>query len=192
MPSVERSPELHHRDRSRVVIIDVQEKLIAAIPACAELVARVRWLAYAARLCSVPMHFTEQYPQGLGATVATLHEFATDRPPKLRFSASESLGWPPALSEPEGRDQIILAGVETHVCVLQTAFDLLALGYQVTIAVDATASRRELDQQIALQRLRDAGATVATIEAIAFEWMETAADPQFRALSLLAKNRSGK
>ncbi len=191
MAAVERSPELHHRACSRVVIIDVQEKLVAAMPKGTELVANVRWLADAARLCGVPIHVTEQYPQGLGPTVAGLHEFAVDRLSKLRFSATELLGWPPALSDPDGRDQIILAGVETHVCVLQTAFDLLALGYRVTIAADAVASRRDFDQQIALQRLRDAGATIATMEAIAFEWMETAADPQFRALSLLAKNRGG-
>ncbi len=189
MSVVDRSPELHHRDRSRVVIIDVQDKLIAAIPNGTKLVDHVRWLAEAARLCAVPIHVTEQYPQGFGATVATLQEFASDRPAKVRFSALEALGWPPALSEPEGRDQIVLAGVEAHVCVLQSAFDLLALGYRVTIAADAVASRREVDQRVAIERLRDAGATVATIESIAFEWMETAADSQFRALSLLAKNR---
>lgn len=189
MSVVDRSPELHHRDRSRVVVIDVQDKLIAAIPNGTVFVATVRWLADAARLCAVPIHITEHYPQGLGATVAALQEFAADRPAKVRFSAREALGWLPALSEPEGRDQIVLAGVEAHVCVLQTAFDLLALGYRVTIAIDAVASRREIDQRVAIERLRDAGATVATIESIAFEWMETAADPQFRALSLLAKNR---
>lgn len=189
MPAAERSPELHQRLTSRVVIVDVQEKLVAAIPKGEELVANVRWLAFAARLCDIPIQITEQYPQGLGATVATLQEFVTDRPAKLRFSAAETLGWSSALSDLEGRDQIILCGIETHVCVLQTAFDLLALGYRVTIAADAVTSRREIDQHVALQRLRDAGATIATIESIAFEWMETAADPQFRALSLLAKNR---
>lgn len=188
----ERSPELHHRDACRVVIIDVQEKLVAAMPAGSELVANVRWLAFAARLCGVPMHITEQYPQGLGRTVTALDEFAVDRLSKMRFSAVETLGWTSALSAPEGRDQIVLAGVETHVCVLQTALDLLALGYRVTIAADAVTCRREMDQQVALQRLRDSGATIATVESIAFEWMETAADPQFRALSLLAKNRGGK
>ncbi len=190
MSALERSPELHHRDRSRVVIVDVQDKLVAAMPAGAALVANVAWLAAAARLCGVPIHITEQYPQGLGATVAALQEFASERQAKLRFSATEALGWLPALSEPEGRDQIILAGVEAHVCVLQTAFDLLAQGYQVTLTVDAIASRRETDQRVAIERLRDAGATVATSEAIAFEWMETAADPQFRALSALARNRT--
>jgi nicotinamidase-related amidase len=187
--SVDRSPELHDRQRSRVVMVDVQDKLVAAMPRGDELVANVRWLAEAAKLCGVPVHATEQYPQGLGATVSSLQEYAAQRPPKVRFSAKESLGWTTALSDPDGRDQVILAGVEAHVCVLQTAFDLMAAGYRVTIAADAISSRREFDQQIAITRLRDAGATIATIESIAFEWLETAAAPEFRAVSALAKSR---
>ena len=192
MSAAERSPELHHRERSRLVLVDLQDKLVAAMPNGNTLVANARWLAEAARLCAVPIHITEHYPQGLGPTVAALQEFATHRPAKVRFSAAEALGWPTALSEPEGRDQIVLAGVEAHVCLLQTAFDLLALGYRVTIAADAISSQREVDQRMAVTRLRDAGATVTTMEAIAFEWMETAADPQFSALSVLAKNRGAK
>lgn len=185
----DRSPELHDRQQCRVVIVDVQDKLVAAMPQPDELVANVRWLAEAARLLGVPIHITEQYPQGLGPTVPTLQEYAAERPAKRRFSATEALGWPNAVEEATGRDQIVLAGVETHVCILQTAFDLLAMGYRVTIAVDAVASRRASDRQVALQRLRDSGAIVATTESIAFEWLETADAAEFRALSLLAKNR---
>lgn len=185
----DRSPELHDCQRSRVVIIDVQERLVAAMSRGAELVANVRWLAEAAKLCGVPIQIAEQYPKGLGSTVAALQEFAAERPSKTRFSAAQALALPSAVEDPSGRDQIILAGVEAHVCVLQTAFDLLALGYHVTIAVDAVCSRREMDQQVAIQRLRDSGATVATIESIAFEWVETADAQEFRALSTLAKNR---
>ena len=166
----DRSPELHDRQRCRVVIVDLQDKLVAAMPQPDELVANVRWLSEAARLLGVPIHITEQYPQGLGPTVPALQEFATERPAKRRFSAAEALGWPNAVEEPEGRDHIVLAGLESHICLLQTAFDLLAMGYRVTIAVDAVASRRESDRQVALQRLRDSGANVATTESIAFEW----------------------
>ena len=185
----DRSPELHDRQRSRLVIVDVQEKLVSVMPRPTELVANVRWLADAAKLLGVPIHITEHYPKGLGITVPELQEFATDRPAKVRFSAAEALGWPNAVEEPTGRDQIVLAGLEAHICLLQTAFDLLAMGYRVTIAVDAVASRRESDLQVALQRLRDSGAIVATTESIAFEWTETAEAAEFRALSLLAKNR---
>ncbi len=190
MSVVDRSPELHHRDRSRVMIVDMQDKLVTAMPHGTELIANVRWLAEAARICGVPIFITEQYPQGLGATAAALQEFTVVRPAKLRFSAAEALSWPTALNDPDGRDQVVIAGVETHVCVLQTAFDLLALGYRVTIAADAVSSRRTSDQQAAIDRLRDAGATIATIEAIAFEWLETAEAAEFRALSALVKSRA--
>lgn len=189
MLTTDRSPELHNCLRSRVLIVDVQERLVAALPRGAELVANVRWLAEAAKLCGVPVLITEQYPQGLGATVASLQEFAAERPSKKRFSGVQALALPSAIDDPQGRDQVILAGMETHVCVLQTAFDLLALGYRVTIAVDAVCSRRVMDHQIAIQRLRDSGATVATIEAIAFEWLETAEGEEFRAFSALVKSR---
>lgn len=189
MLASDRSPELHDRQRSRVVIVDVQDKLVAAMAHGDQLVKNVRWLAEAAKVCGVPIQITEQYPQGLGLTVSTLQGFAADRPAKKRFSAAEALALPSAVEDSTQRDQIILAGMETHVCVLQTAFDLLALGYHVTIAADAVCSRRETDHQVAIQRLRDSGVTVATTESIAFEWLETADAAEFRALSALAKNR---
>lgn len=189
MSANDRSPELHDCLRSRVVIVDVQEKLVTAMPRGVELVANVCWFAEAAKSCRVPILITEQYPQGLGATVASLQEFAAERSSKKRFSGVQALAMPSAIDDPQGRDQVILVGMETHVCVLQTAFDLLASGYRVTIAVDAVCSRREMDHQIAIQRLRDSGATVATIESVAFEWLETAEGEEFRAFSALVKSR---
>src|SRR5688572_16463817 len=96
----DRSPELHDCLRSRVVIVDVQEKLVAAMPRGAELVANVRWFAEAAKLCGVPMQITEQYPQGLGPTVSTLQEFTIERSSKRRFSAVQALALPSAIEDP--------------------------------------------------------------------------------------------
>lgn len=189
MPLADRSPELLHRDQSRLLIVDVQEKLLPTIADGDDFVNNVRWLAEAARLSGVPIDITEQYPQGLGPTVSPLQEFAPERPSKRRFSGVAALGWGSALEAPEGRDQIVLAGMETHVCILQTAFDLLAFGYRVYLAADAVRSRRAIDQATAIQRMRDAGAVVTTSEGIAFEWQEDAEGPAFKALSALVKER---
>lgn len=184
-----RSCELLDRQRSCVVLVDLQERLMAAMADAGEVTAAARFLAEAAALFGVPVSVTEQYPRGLGATVAALTPFADIRPSKLRFSGVEALEIEGVSDAPETRDQVVLAGVETHVCVLQTAFDLLSLGYRVYVAADAVTSRFPLDRECALARLRDSGAIVTTVEAIAFEWCETADDPQFKALSSLVKSR---
>lgn len=185
-----RSPELCDRRVSRLVLIDLQERLLSAIPSASRLVADVAALAAAAQTLGVPIDVTEQVPEKLGSTVPTLQPFASQRSPKQQFSAVPALNLGSALERTDGRDRIVLAGVETHVCVLQTAFDLLSLGYRVTIPADAVASRRESDHVAALQRLRDNGATVTTWEAIVFEWLETAADPAFKTISQLVKQRA--
>jgi nicotinamidase-related amidase len=187
-----RSSELAHRGRCRLVLVDLQERLLAAMPAAAIVVAEAQFLAEAARLLGIPIAITEQYPHGLGATVAGLQEFATDRPAKLRFSATEALALAPASDATDGRDQLILAGIETHVCILQTSLDAVALGYRVIVAADAVASRRDADHHHALQRLRDSGVTIATAESLVFEWCETAAAAEFKALSTLVKARSAR
>lgn len=185
-----RSPELLDRTRSRVLVVDLQERLLAAIPDGSRVTSAAVWLCQAARLFDVPIQITEQYPQGLGATSDCLSEFASARPAKTVFSAVPVLDYPGAAASIETRDQVVIVGVEAHVCVLQTAFDLLALGYRVFVAVDAVASRRPSDCEIALQRLRDSGAMLTTVEGAAFEWCIDARDPQFKALSTLAKQRA--
>uniref|UniRef100_A0A7C2P3H9 Isochorismatase family protein n=1 Tax=Schlesneria paludicola TaxID=360056 RepID=A0A7C2P3H9_9PLAN len=161
-----------------------------AIADAAAVLAAGRFLAEAAQLFGVPVVVTEQYPQGLGHTVAEWQPFCGDVRTKQRFSAVEALGWPAASDPGVERDQVVLAGIEAHVCVAQTAFDLLSLGYRVWVVADARGSRRPSDRDAALARLRDAGVVLTTAEAVAFEWCETAADPKFRAFSALVKQRS--
>ena len=186
-----RSPELLHRQSSRLLIVDVQEKLVATLPDATRerLLGSCRFIAEGARLLCVPTAITEQYPQGLGSTSAVLQEFSGQRPAKKRFSCVECLGWPSAAEATDDRFQIVVAGMETHVCVLQTVLDLLAAGYQVYVVADAVASRRDIDQQIALERLTGSGAILTTAEGVLFEWAETAEAAEFKQLSNLVKSR---
>lgn len=137
----------------------------------------------------VPAVATEQYPSGLGPTVERLVEFVTERPAKKRFSGAQSTGWPTAAEATDDRFQIVVAGMETHVCVLQTVLELLAMGYQVYVVADAVAARRNIDHAIALERMASSGATLTTTESVLFEWCESAESPQFKSLSTLVKSR---
>lgn len=187
--SLPRSPELLHRPSSRLVLVDLQPRLLAAMPDPTRLTAACRLLADGAKLLHVPSVATEQYPQGLGEMIPELAGLVDRRVSKLRFSAAADLGWPPAAQDPDRRFQIVLAGVECHVCVLQTALDLLSQGCSVFVAMDAVASRRELDWKLAGERLASAGAVLTTVESVLFEWCETADAAEFKSLSSLVKAR---
>lgn len=187
-----RSHELHDRSRSQLILIDLQERLMAALPDAPDVVKACEILGDVARRLQIPIAITEQYPQGLGPTVAPIARLANQRQAKQRFSATETLEVPAVSDAPEIRDQVVLAGVETHVCVLQTALDYLALGYRVTVVADAVTSRRSRDNEFAIARLRDAGVTITTAESVIFEWCETAADPEFKSISGVVKSRGLK
>lgn len=183
----QRSPELHHRERSLLVVIDMQEKLLPLIPVADRTIANCQKLISAAELFAIPSTATEQYPRGLGPTVASLAVHFPERPEKTRFSSAACLNWGFAHERADGRTQAVLCGIEAHVCVLQTALDLVAHGYQVTVVADAVASRGKLDWKIALRRLSDSGVTLATTESVLFEWCETSSDPLFKRISQLVK-----
>lgn len=185
-----RSRELLSRQTSLLVVIDVQEKLAPLICETERLLVNCSKLVQSAELFAVPSFATEQYPQGLGPTVPALAEHLPVRPAKLRFSSAEVLNWPPAAERTDNRFQVVLCGIEAHVCVLQTAFDLLAAGYQVFLAADAVGSRRQLDWKIALDRLASAGATIVTTESVLFEWCETAEAPEFKQFVAIVKPKN--
>jgi nicotinamidase-related amidase len=185
-----RSRELLSRDSSLLVVIDVQEKLAPLICETERLLVNCSKLVQSAKLFNVPSFATEQYPQGLGPTVPSLAEHLPVRPAKLRFSSAEVLNWPPAAERTDDRFQVVLCGIEAHVCVLQTAFDLLAAGYQVFLAADAVGSRRQLDWKIALDRLAAAGATIVTTESVLFEWCETAEASEFKQFVAIVKPKN--
>lgn len=189
--SLLRSHELLHRRSSRLLVVDVQDKLVAALPLEIQsaLVDSCRFLCEGARLLGIPITATEQYPQGLGSTVSALAEFASERPAKKRFSGVECTGWPTAAEALDDRFQIVVAGMETHVCVLQTAIDLIAMGYQTYVVVDAIAARNGIDHAVALQRLAQSGAIMITAESALFEWCESSEATEFKQISALVKNR---
>ena len=186
-----RSPELLHRASSRLLVVDVQEKLVVALSDASRerLIANCRFLVEGATLFGVPVVATEQYPKGLGSTVASLAELIAERPAKTQFSALECTGWGTAAASSDDRFQVVVAGMESHVCVLQTVLDLLASGYQTFVVVDAIAGRRDLDHQVALERMANSGATLTSAEAVLFEWCESASAPEFKQLSALVKGR---
>lgn len=187
----ERSHELVCRSECQLLIIDMQEKVLAPIPVREQLVANCGKLIEAAKLFSVPVVITEQYPKGLGSTVSELRGRLSDItiPEKLRFSAVETLNWGMAAERSDDRFKVVIAGIEAHVCVLQTALDLLICGYQVHVAADAIGSRGKLDWKLALKRMASSGAVITTTEAILFEWCETAGTAEFKQLSKLVTGR---
>jgi nicotinamidase-related amidase len=172
-----------------LLVIDVQEKLVPKIHDAASLVRNIGFLIDAARLLALPVQATEQYPRGLGPTVAELaRRLDTPLPDKLAFSACAAASVVDGFRR-QARTKIVLAGIEAHVCVLQTALDLLDGGFRVYVAADAVGSRYPIDREFALRRLEQAGAILTTCEAAAFEWVGGSSHPRFKEFSRLVQER---
>ncbi len=174
-------------DRAALVIVDMQERLMAAMPDPSRLAEHARRLVEGARHLGVPAVLTEQAPAKLGPTVAPLRELLAEPPvEKISFSCWDS----PLFQERVralGRRDLIVAGIETHVCIWQTVRDLLAAGYRVDVVVDAVASRDPRNRELALERMRDAGAGLTSVEMALFELLRNAEHEAFRAISRLVK-----
>lgn len=177
-------------ERSVLVVVDVQDRLLAKIPDADLLVRNIGFLLDIARLLEVPVRATEQYPQGLGPTTASLAQ-RLPQPPLAKTSFS-CCGAGTFLEELEllRRPQVVLAGIETHVCISQTVFDLLRAGLHVYLPVDALGARYTIDHDTACRRLERAGAVLTTVEAVAFEWLNDAAHPRFHEFRQLVIARS--
>ena len=169
-----------------LVVVDVQEKLIGAIAEGRRVVWNVRRLIDGAKVLGVPVVGTEQYPKGLGPTVPELAERLGPVPSKLTFSCG---GCPEIFAALRARAiyNLLVCGIEAHVCVQQTVLDLLADGWRVYVAVDAVGSRHEIDRQTAFRRMETSGATLTTTEAALFEWCEIAGTPEFKQISRLVR-----
>ncbi len=167
------------RGRAALVVVDVQEgfRPYASFAGVAEACAK---LVQAARILDVPRVVSEQYPKGLGHTASEVG-LEGERPiEKSVFSAARAEGF-----DLDGRDQALVCGIETHVCVSQTVLDLLERGVEVQIPADAVGSRHEIDYARGLERLERAGAVVTTVEAALFELLERAGTPEFKAVQKL-------
>jgi nicotinamidase-related amidase len=171
-----------------LLVIDMQEKLVPKIHGADALVRNVSFLIDGARLLGLPVQATEQYPKGLGPTVAALRDRLPERPDKVGFSCCAVPSVVESLQE-AARPKVLLAGIETHVCVQQTALDLLNRGFRVYVAADAVGSRYPLDHELALRRMERAGAVLVTAETAVFEWVGGADHPKFKEVSRLVQER---
>ena len=181
-------PALMRAAESGLLIVDVQDKLIGLIPGRDRLILNCGFLVDVARLVHVPVQATEQYPRGLGGTVEELASRLPERPDKVDFSCCVVPGLVDRFRR-NSRRSILVAGIETHVCVMQTVLDLLADGFRVYVAADATASRYSIDHETALRRMERSGAILTTVETAAFEWLQRAGTPQFKQVSQLIQDR---
>lgn len=180
------------RHRAHLLLIDLQEKLYPAMEQGSRVLENAARLSAVARRLGIPITLSEQYPKGLGPTVASLREAAGPAAaviPKMAFSCwrEDALHERLTTLRQEGRDQIILAGMEAHVCICQTALDLIAHDYDVFLATDAIASRLTHSRELATVRMSRAGVILSSFEMISFEWLERAGTPEFRDLIALIK-----
>lgn len=181
-------------DRSQLLIIDVQERLVPAMQEPQAVVSACAFLGQVAGLCSVPILITEQYPKGLGHTVPAVLEACT-RPvlvEKTAFSAPQERKVLDRLRKrraDQRREQIVVCGVEAHVCVLQSALDLAGSGFEVFVVADAISSRHIGSRDVALSRLAHAGVVPVTSEMVAFEWVGNAKAKAFKPISALVRDR---
>jgi nicotinamidase-related amidase len=170
-------------DRTALVVIDVQEGFRPAIPGFERIAKATATLIQGAEAIGIPVLITEQYPKGLGETVPEVSEHLPEgaRPlEKVVFSAAEADGFDLA-----GRDQALVCGIETHVCVNQTALDLLADGVDVQVAEDAVGSRTEENKRVGLHKMERAGAEITSVETALFELLGRAGTDEFKQVQRL-------
>jgi nicotinamidase-related amidase len=174
------------RTDTGLLVVDVQEKLMALIAGRRRVEWNIRRLIDGARSLGLPVAATEQYPQGLGGTVAELARLLGPIPEKRAFSCG---GCPEVFDDlaARGVHKLLVCGIEAHVCVQQTVFDLMAAGMRVYLAVDAIAARGPIDREVALSRMDSAGATLTTTEAALFEWCQTSTAAEFKDISRLVR-----
>ena len=183
-----RHPALLDRNQTALLVIDIQGRVHAAMCFGPQVEQNAVKLIRGFQILQVPIYLTEQYPQGLGHTIPAVTEALSGAQPlqKMSFSCCGNNELMTAL-QANGVHQVVLCGIETHVCVSQTAHDLLAQGFQVHVVRDAVSSRREGDHNNALERMRAAGAIITTTEAALFELMVRADIAEFKRISALVK-----
>lgn len=182
-----RHPKILRRESTALLIIDIQEKIMPAIMNSERVIENTLKLIKGFKVMNLPVIYTEQYPKGLGPTAASLKEELTgEAVQKMTFSC---FGAGDLFKEliVKKITQVVLCGVESHVCVQQSAMDLTENGFQVYLAADAASSRRELDYQTAMDRMRMNGIQVTTTESILFELLNVCGTDEFKAVSKIVK-----
>lgn len=185
---MKRHPIILKKESTALLIIDLQEKILPVIRNIDSVIENTQKLIKGFKQLQLPIYFTEQYPKGLGSTsgkiLSELEGYKAIQ--KMSFSC---FGAEDLFQELRTKKlhQIVVTGVESHVCVQQTVLDLLANDFQVNVAADAISSRRESDYIIALDRMRTLGAEITTSESILFELLEICGTPEFKAISKIVK-----
>jgi len=175
-------------ERSILIVVDIQERLVPATAEPDQTVANCARLMHGAARLGVPMLLAELYSKGLGRTLADIRALAPADAvvEKLHFSCVAEAAWRDRLAA-SGRDLAVICGMEAHVCVLQTALDLAERGHAVAVVADAVASRSAANKAAALARMARAGVEVATTEMVLFEWLHRAGTPEFKDVLELIK-----
>lgn len=170
---------------STVLLIDFQARLMPSIAEADAAIANARRLAHAAHLVAAPVLGTEQNPAGLGPNLAALRELCAATLPKKHFDATREASFDGFL--PEGRGSLVVAGCETHVCVMQTVLGLLASGRRVHLVRDAVGSRTIANRDAAIARMAAHGADIVTTEMVIFDWLASSENPAFKRVLPLVK-----
>jgi nicotinamidase-related amidase len=175
--------------KSSLLLIDIQDRLLPAMTAPEQVVAKASILLKAARELSVPVTISEQYPKGLGRTVPELQSNEAEVMEKLTFSCwrDEAMCKRFITLHEGGRPQVVVAGIEAHVCALQTCIDMAQAGFAVYAVADAMSSRKQESADLAFNRMAANGVQVVNTEMAVFELLEKAGTPQFKALSGLIR-----
>lgn len=175
---------LINQDESCLILVDIQEKLTPHVLEHEALINRCLWLRNLAIARGVPILVSEQYPKGLGSTLQSLLAGmeVVDKIEKTHFSCMQASTFVERLKQLK-KSQYILAGIETHVCIMQTALEMQEAGLKVFVVADAVSSRNAIDHRYGLKRMKQAGITLVTAEMVFFEWIRQAGSPEFKALS---------
>ncbi|NTV45459.1 MAG: hydrolase [Chlorobiales bacterium] len=175
-------------DNTALIVVDVQGKLAQLMYQKEELYENLKRLIKGAQVLQMPIVLTEQYPKGLGPTVTELSELMPEVKPieKITFSCCGNEEFSQELKA-LGRRQLLLTGIETHICVYQTAMDLLGAGYEVQVVTDAVSSRKRSNKRIGLERMKAAGAIPTTTEMALFELLHIAEGEKFKEISKIVK-----
>lgn len=177
-----------HKEETVLVLIDIQGKLAQIVDESDFVVNNIANVVQGAKLLQVPILWLEQYPKGLGPTDERIAMHLTDQKPieKITFSAYDTEAFVQAL-EQTGRKKVLLAGIETHICVYQTAAHLLANGYEVEVLADCVSSRTAGNREVGIQKMMQLGATITSVEMALFEMQQVAKGDTFKAISKLVK-----
>jgi nicotinamidase-related amidase len=176
------------RENSAALLIDIQDRLFPHMHEKDELLRKCSILVEGLQVLGIPLVITEQYPKGLGNTVDALSKLVSQDPvfEKIAFSCCDE----PAVLQTEAlqkKKNIIICGIEAHVCVLQTVIDLIEAGYTPVVVEDCISSRNLLDKGTAVERMRSEGALITSCESILFELARVAGTDEFKAISRLVK-----